>query len=295
MQIKENVYEKTAQTEDGATAQEEKNRDQEQGKNASTVLGKFKDVDALARAYGALEAEFTRRSQRLKELEKKAENWERDHADTTGNIGVEKLRKNARMRREETKQFDDFLREVGQAGLGEEANQPVEVHSEIEPCVEGAVEQTTAEQVVAEQTTTEQVATENMENVKSDVGAENAVGENSAVDMENSAEEVLETRESKAMTEETRNGGAVRAEELSLPVEANKETELSSEELFAKACQNEEVRLKIIGEYLVSIGKSGAPVTAGRGGLLVTPPVKARNIDDAGGMALQYFKKGLQE
>ena len=32
-------------------------------------LGKFKSVDALARAYSELEAEFTRRSQRLKALE----------------------------------------------------------------------------------------------------------------------------------------------------------------------------------------------------------------------------------
>lgn len=32
-------------------------------------LGKFKSVDALLRAYGELEAEFTRRSQRLRALE----------------------------------------------------------------------------------------------------------------------------------------------------------------------------------------------------------------------------------
>ncbi len=38
-------------------------------------LGKFKDVKALLNAYNNLEAEFTRRSQRLKELEaSKAEN-----------------------------------------------------------------------------------------------------------------------------------------------------------------------------------------------------------------------------
>ena len=36
---------------------------------AEDVLGKFKSVDALAQAYKALEAEFTRRSQRLKALE----------------------------------------------------------------------------------------------------------------------------------------------------------------------------------------------------------------------------------
>jgi hypothetical protein len=37
--------------------------------NAATGLGKFKDVTALMQAYTNLEAEFTRRSQRLKELE----------------------------------------------------------------------------------------------------------------------------------------------------------------------------------------------------------------------------------
>ena len=37
--------------------------------NAAAELGKFKDVEALRQAYTALEAEFTRRSQRLKELE----------------------------------------------------------------------------------------------------------------------------------------------------------------------------------------------------------------------------------
>ena len=41
-----------------------------QGENAAAVLGKFKDVQTLMKAYSDLEAEFTRRSQRLKELEK---------------------------------------------------------------------------------------------------------------------------------------------------------------------------------------------------------------------------------
>lgn len=36
---------------------------------AAAELGKFKDVRALLEAYNSLEAEFTRRSQRLKELE----------------------------------------------------------------------------------------------------------------------------------------------------------------------------------------------------------------------------------
>lgn len=41
----------------------------EHGNNAASVLGKFKDVQTLMQAYTDLEAEFTRRSQRLKELE----------------------------------------------------------------------------------------------------------------------------------------------------------------------------------------------------------------------------------
>ena len=45
---------------------------------AAAELGKFKDVKALAEAYRALEAEFTRRSQRLKELEEKQANKEAD-------------------------------------------------------------------------------------------------------------------------------------------------------------------------------------------------------------------------
>ena len=41
----------------------------EKENKAAAVLGKFKDVQTLMQAYTELEAEFTRRSQRLKELE----------------------------------------------------------------------------------------------------------------------------------------------------------------------------------------------------------------------------------
>lgn len=40
-----------------------------EGDKVATDLGKFKDVKALLDAYNSLEAEFTRRSQRLRELE----------------------------------------------------------------------------------------------------------------------------------------------------------------------------------------------------------------------------------
>ena len=72
MEMKETVYENGTQTEDIAKAKKDAVRDHSSDEKDSAVLGKFKDVDALARAYSALEAEFTRRSQRLKELEKKS-------------------------------------------------------------------------------------------------------------------------------------------------------------------------------------------------------------------------------
>lgn len=46
----------------------------EQEEEIAAGLKKFKDVQALIDAYTALEAEFTRRSQRLKELEASKEN-----------------------------------------------------------------------------------------------------------------------------------------------------------------------------------------------------------------------------
>ena len=57
----DNLTENTRVTAD--TAEAERNE-------AAAVLGTFKDVQTLVKAYSDLEAEFTRRSQRLKELEK---------------------------------------------------------------------------------------------------------------------------------------------------------------------------------------------------------------------------------
>lgn len=48
---------------------EQQNSKEETAGEAVPDLGKFKSVDALLRAYGELEAEFTRRSQKLKELQ----------------------------------------------------------------------------------------------------------------------------------------------------------------------------------------------------------------------------------
>ena len=65
---------------------------------AAAGLGKFKSVDALMAAYTSLEAEFTRRSQRLKELEEgnKAQSMPQQGAFSQGGeIGGEELIKKA--------------------------------------------------------------------------------------------------------------------------------------------------------------------------------------------------------
>lgn len=57
--------------------EENKNTNSEVPMSESGLLaGKFKSVDALLHAYGELEAEFTRRSQRIKALEEKLQGHE---------------------------------------------------------------------------------------------------------------------------------------------------------------------------------------------------------------------------
>ena len=239
MKEEENVYAENDKTEEVATAKDEK----EQTKEASTVLGKFKDVDALARAYSALQAEFTRRSQRLKELERAAENFNAE-GQAAADPGVEKLRRNAQARREAAKKFDAFMAEVGKVRTdGGQALRPAE-----------------------------------------DIPLKEEVAEG------NNAEEPLKSEQvslPRAESAESTKG----AEEERLPVAKSGEALSLADDLYAQVSRNEGVRLKIIGEYLASIGKSGAPITTGRAGTLASPPLKARSIGDAGDMALQYFKK----
>ena len=103
----DNVNEEFSQTEQDAIAQSDVQGEKMDVPNHSTVLGKFKDVDALVKAYESLQAEFTRRSQRLKDLERRAEQIaeEQEGADS----GAEKLRKNAQRRKETAKAFDEFV------------------------------------------------------------------------------------------------------------------------------------------------------------------------------------------
>ncbi len=197
--------------------------------NGSTVLGKFKDVDALAKAYESLQAEFTRRSQRLRTLEKEAENFK----NLEESSGAEKLRKAAKSRREEAKKFDEFVAEVSCSATEKKPDlQEVPVKSA------GAAES-------------------EKEGERSDGAFLGAVGVGDAA------------------------SSAVKREDAPL----------SLEELYKQATASEEVRLRIVGEYLNSLGKSAAPLTGGGAPLAVTPPARARTVNQAGNMALAYFRK----
>ena len=243
MEKEENVYEQNTQTEEvakanGAAAQEKE--------ETSAVLGKFKDVNALARAYESLQAEFTRRSQRLKELEKRTENPYLDASalENSADSGAEKLRKNAENRREKAKEFDEFVLNVNKA------------HEQVGPDVEESP-----------------AATEE----KSDENAENAVN----------GQVRIQTTETEGERQAEKIGDSA-TENASPSVAGNVP---STEDLYAQVCRDEGVRLRIIGEYLSSVGRGVAPITAAGAGTYVSPPRKAKNLGDAAAMALQYFKK----
>lgn len=251
MADKENVYEGISQT--GAVACATGQNDGErEAKNASAVLGKFKDVDALAKAYGALEAEFTRRSQRLKELERKTENFSFDgeQKGKRGESGAEKLRENAAMRKAEERAFDAFVSELEAANAC--AAKPEEVAIKEKP-----VDQTDAPIEETRQAESKQAA-----------GLDGGSTQGAAS---------APTKEEKG-----ENTSVVKSREQAV---------LSGDELYERASRDEAVRLRIIGEYLSSIGKAAVPLVQGGAGTLAAPPLRPKSIDEAGDMALRFFKK----
>jgi len=311
MNQEDNVCEETTLTEDKKTENSGVERTLPQ--KPSTVLGKFKDVDALAQAYNALQAEFTRRSQRLKELERETENWKakKENADV---LGVEKLRKKSKAKRAESKRFDTFMADVAAERVAEKP-----VLNAMENSFVGAVQKESVENIPL--SFTEDTAVSDMpqdvsgfaETGKMAVEAEKTeTAEKHETVVKNEAAEIAEepmTKDGGETVEEGKSVGVgiegVVRESTETPVakmydvETNdakmnagkiNDTVLSSEGLYEKVLANEDVRLRIIGEYLASIGKSGAPVTCGNAGIFAAPPLRARSIADAGGMALQYFK-----
>lgn len=256
MEREENVCVEFVQP-SGAEAQKEEEK---------SGLGKFKDVDALLKAYGCLQAEFTRRSQRLKELEREEENRKAAQKAGAGAKGVEKLRENAKVRKADETAFDEFVREIELADGAEDG------------AVSNANAVTAAVTVaVAENRPSLEAKAESAENGeekrKEETGEQAAIG----------AEESKESSAKRAVFERTENGSSIASSRESV--------EIPSPTLYELVSRDEGVRLRIIGEYLASLQKRGAPLTAGGAGAPVTPPMKARTIDEAGTMALRWFKK----
>lgn len=241
MEVKENVGVEVSQTDLGAMAQDGAGKGQTPPQ-VSTVWEKFKDADALAKAYGALQSEFTRRSQKLKELEREMENLKAvDRAEkAVKENGAEKLKDRMAAKRAERKQFDQFVNELERTRSGAE-----NVDNAVEP-----------------------------------------VSDNAAAGNENlpSAEE--QTQSVGRAAENTLDYGNIGAD-----VEMEHETVENTDELYEKAARNESVRRKIIGEYLSSLDKNGAPLMRGGTGAFAAPPMRAKSIDEAGNMALRFFQK----
>ena len=237
---KDNVCEETTRAEESMKTELDA-MDNGVPQTASTALGKFKDVDALFKAYGNLQAEFTRRSQRLKELEKLAENWKTGEKKNASAELTEKLRKTSEYIKAETQAFDGFVSEIEKAGMQAKLDPTTQPESEAE------------------------------ENSAKDVAEESAT----------CATQPNTTSENNAMP---LTGGTSVAE-------SRARAELSSETLYERVLGDEGVRLRIIGEYLASVGKGAVPLTKGGAGTLTAPAVKAKTLNEAGNMALLMFKR----
>ena len=241
MQDKENVCVETTATEQGSEIHSAMGAEQE--KVGSTDLGKFKDVNALMQAYTALQAEFTRRSQRLKRYEKEEENQVRDGAA-------------AQKRTAASARTDASTQSEQRPSLPEEESIATTTVD-----VEG-VQETDSAQVAGGVHDTDGTKETDDVQAASDIAQENTAAENAT---ETAANVV---------------GAALKAS-------VAKEQTLS---LYEQVMANEEVRLKVIGDYLSSIGKNGAPLLVGGRGVMQTPPKKPSSISDAGKMALAYLK-----
>ncbi len=268
MQIKENVYKENDAT--GSVARATVPTQGERAEKDSTVLAKFKDVNALVKAYEALEAEFTRRSQRLKALEKAAENSGGEERKG-GASGVEKLRENAAQRRVKERAFDRFVAEIETENAGESDAGLCQNEPDGNYQADGAA---SGEKVAAS------VQAENAETPKQSIVQ--------AIDTAQGGQGADYLKQS-----EVGSGVApsVQQNYVSPVVEECERTTLSHDELLERVSRDEGVRLKIIGEYLSSLKKSGAPLMQGGGGTLAAPPLKARSFSEAGTMALQGLKK----
>ena len=248
MENKENVFVQNEETEQ-AVLSGKSGAEVGAEEMGSAVFKKFKDVNALARAYGALEAEFTRRSQRLKELERKMEEAQKaSSSDLLGEAENTSCCGEATACGAEKPDVESDEVGFGSKDL-ESAVQPSEGCGDGEELVgigRSSNERNTAEDQISGQ----------------------GYGESAFLDGGKPSDTVVATN----------------AESVGF--------RLSDEEIYRMANANEDVRIKIVGEYLSSLKKAGVPLVRGGVGTVATPPSRARSVAEAGDMALRFFQTG---
>jgi hypothetical protein len=245
--------------------------------NGSTGFGKFKDANALLKAYESLQAEFTRRSQRLKEMERAMDNREAVSA-----FKVEKLKKGAEARKRREREFDSFVEALENAAS-----------SDLENSESSAFKEKSVGQVLDE---SERPVVRDRESEPSLPSLQGM--ENSANEKEKTAVMVAKADgKVEDVAAELEGGEFAENKNLEVPRGGVKVEEYGfadSDCLYRLVCDNEEVRLRVVGDYLKSLAKPDAPIMKGGVGTLAAPLKKVSSIGEAGRMALRFFKKDGQ-
>lgn len=274
MQKQENVYVETESAEQGTKGVVA--REVVAGEIGSAALGKFKDVNALFEAYKSLQAEFTRRSQRLKRLEEEAE-------------------KRAALEAEAGKTAEAVAEAETEAGNTAE----VTIGGDDGPKTEVARPDLGVEESVATDAEESQENPEQAENVsgeekavKADMGGAFAQTEGTALTGVQTDEEVAQNtavgfsqeawREARVFSQRTsgQNGAAISYQNANDP-----------ETLYQRASADESVRLRIVGDYLSSIQKGGAPLMQGGTQAMPIGRTRAGTIVEAGRQALMWLRE----
>lgn len=231
----------------------------------SALPPKFKDVNALAEAYNALQAEFTRRCQRLKELEMRA----RKFSETDRKQPDNKPKSDADGGVHAAEGADKTLHYPTENGVG--------TVSDADKETSGAA---TADMTFEDKDKENAEAAETL-----DKDGENAAFKAAAAADEKQADE------RNADLKKTVSGNCTAGETAGNAPE-NTAGNFGAGGNAAEMKIDEETRLKIIGEYLSSLRKNDAPLLRGGAGTFGTPPVRATSLEEAGAMALRAFKRG---
>ena len=268
MQEQENVYVETESAEQGTKGVAAK--DVAVGEVGSAALGKFKDVNALFEAYRSLQAEFTRRSQRLKRLEREAE--KRGLADVEAEETAETATAEVVEHQSDTIARPDLVMgESVETGAAEEQGSPEQNecfsggNCAVNADMGGSFLETDETQGALIGERTDDGVAQNTE-----TASQQGVWRGARVFSQGAS-----GQESAAISHQNAN---------------------DPDALYERASANESVRLRIVGDYLSSIQKGGAPLMRGGTQAIPSGKTQAQTIAEAGQRTLIWLReKGIQK